>query len=124
MSPAFVGFIIVPLVGAAAEMAVAFSAARKDRLDMSVSIARLGVPPRFQRGGKLCPKNTPRPRREIGNRADPRELGASLQKDRGGIIQEAINFEAPGAAQRARMLCGIFSLISLPRSGYLRQRVN
>jgi Ca2+:H+ antiporter len=39
MSPAFVGFIIVPLVGAAAEMAVAFSAARKDRLDMSVSIA-------------------------------------------------------------------------------------
>lgn len=39
MSPAFVGFIIVPLVGAAAEMAVAFSAARKNRLDMSVSIA-------------------------------------------------------------------------------------
>jgi Ca2+:H+ antiporter len=39
MSPAFVGFIIVALVGAAAEMAVAFSAARKNRLDMSVSIA-------------------------------------------------------------------------------------
>ena len=39
MSPAFVGFIIVAIVGAAAEMAVAFSAARKDRLDMSVSIA-------------------------------------------------------------------------------------
>jgi Ca2+:H+ antiporter len=39
MSPAFVGFIIVALVGAAAEMAVAFSAARRDRLDMSVSIA-------------------------------------------------------------------------------------
>ena len=39
MSPAFVGFIIVSLVGAAAEMAVAFSAARKDRLDLSVSIA-------------------------------------------------------------------------------------
>src|SRR5262249_8651448 len=39
MSPAFVGFIIVALVGAAAEMAVAFSAARQDRLDMSVSIA-------------------------------------------------------------------------------------
>jgi Ca2+:H+ antiporter len=39
MSPAFVGFIIVALVGAAAEMAVAFSAASKDRLDMSVSIA-------------------------------------------------------------------------------------
>jgi Ca2+:H+ antiporter len=39
MSPAFIGFIIVALVGAAAEMAVAFAAARKDRLDMSVSIA-------------------------------------------------------------------------------------
>src|SRR5438876_342519 len=39
MNPAFVGFIIVALVGAAAEMAVAFSAARKNRLDMSVSIA-------------------------------------------------------------------------------------
>jgi Ca2+:H+ antiporter len=39
MNPAFVGFIIVALVGAAAEIAVAFSAARKNRLDMSVSIA-------------------------------------------------------------------------------------
>jgi Ca2+:H+ antiporter len=39
MSPAFVGFIVVALVGAAAEMAVAFSAARKDRLDLSISIA-------------------------------------------------------------------------------------
>src|SRR4051794_24919028 len=39
MSQAFVGFIVVALVGAAAEMAVAFSAARKDRLDLSVSIA-------------------------------------------------------------------------------------
>ena len=39
MSPAFVGFIVVALVGAAAEMAVAFSAARKNRLDMSISIA-------------------------------------------------------------------------------------
>ena len=39
MSPAFVGFVIVAIVGAAAEMAVAFSAARKNRLDMSVSIA-------------------------------------------------------------------------------------
>ena len=42
MSPAFVGFIIVALVGAAAEMAAAFSAARKNRLDLSVGIA-LGV---------------------------------------------------------------------------------
>ena len=39
MSPAFVGFIVVSIVGAAAEMASAFSAARKDRLDMSVGIA-------------------------------------------------------------------------------------
>jgi Ca2+:H+ antiporter len=39
IGPAFIGFIIVSLVGAAAEMAVAFSAARKNRLDMSVSIA-------------------------------------------------------------------------------------
>ena len=39
MTPAFVGFIIVSLVGAAAEMASAFSAARKDRLDLSVGIA-------------------------------------------------------------------------------------
>lgn len=39
MTPAFVGFIVVALVGAAAEMATAFSAARKNRLDMSVGIA-------------------------------------------------------------------------------------
>jgi Ca2+:H+ antiporter len=39
MSPAFVGFVVVALVGAAAEMATAFSAARKNRLDLSVSIA-------------------------------------------------------------------------------------
>jgi Ca2+:H+ antiporter len=39
MSPAFVGFIVVALVGGAAEMTAAFSAARKNRLDLSVSIA-------------------------------------------------------------------------------------
>jgi Ca2+:H+ antiporter len=39
MTPAFVGFIVVALVGAAAEMASAFSAARKNRLDLSVGIA-------------------------------------------------------------------------------------
>jgi len=39
MTPAFVGFIIVALVGAAAEMASAFSAAAKNRLDLSVGIA-------------------------------------------------------------------------------------
>ena len=39
LSPAFVGFIIVALVGGAAEMVSAFSAARKNRLDLSVSIA-------------------------------------------------------------------------------------
>lgn len=39
MSKAFVGFIVVALVGAAAEMASAFSGARKDRMDLSVGIA-------------------------------------------------------------------------------------
>jgi Ca2+:H+ antiporter len=39
MSPAFVGFVIVALVGAAAEMTTAFSAAAKDRLDLSVGVA-------------------------------------------------------------------------------------
>ena len=39
MSPAFVGFMVVALVGAAPEMATAFSAAAKDRLDLSVGIA-------------------------------------------------------------------------------------
>jgi Ca2+:H+ antiporter len=39
MTPAFVGFIIVSLVGGAAEMVAAFSAARKNRLDLSVGIA-------------------------------------------------------------------------------------
>lgn len=39
MTPAFVGFIIVALVGGAAEMASAFSGARKNRLDLSVAIA-------------------------------------------------------------------------------------
>jgi Ca2+:H+ antiporter len=39
MSPAFVGFIVVALVGAAAEMAAAFAGARKNRLDLSVGIA-------------------------------------------------------------------------------------
>jgi Ca2+:H+ antiporter len=39
MTDAFVGFIVVALVGGAAEMASAFSGARKDRLDLSVGIA-------------------------------------------------------------------------------------
>ena len=39
MTPVFVGFIVVALVGGAAEMASAFSAARKNRLDLSVGIA-------------------------------------------------------------------------------------
>jgi len=39
MSKAFVGFIVVSLVGAAAEMTTAFSAARKNRLDLAVGIA-------------------------------------------------------------------------------------
>jgi Ca2+:H+ antiporter len=39
LSQAFVGFIVVALVGAAAEMAAAFAGARKNRLDLSVGIA-------------------------------------------------------------------------------------
>jgi Ca2+:H+ antiporter len=39
MSPAFVGFIVVALVGAAAEMASAFSGARKNRLDLSIGVS-------------------------------------------------------------------------------------
>jgi Ca2+:H+ antiporter len=39
MTPVFVGFIVVALVGGAAEMGSAFSGARKNRLDLSVSIA-------------------------------------------------------------------------------------
>src|SRR5437868_12739128 len=39
MTPAFVGFIVVALVGGAAELASAFSGARKNRLDLSVGIA-------------------------------------------------------------------------------------
>ena len=39
LSAAFVGFIIVALVGGAAEMVSALSAARKNRLDLSVGIA-------------------------------------------------------------------------------------
>src|SRR5438105_654896 len=39
MTAAFVGFIVVALVGAAAEMASAFSGARQNRLDLSVGIS-------------------------------------------------------------------------------------
>ena len=39
MSQAFVGFVVVALVGGAAEMTAAFSGARKNRLDLSVGIA-------------------------------------------------------------------------------------
>ena len=39
MTPAFVGFIVVALVGAAAEMVAAFAGARRNRLDLSVGIA-------------------------------------------------------------------------------------
>jgi Ca2+:H+ antiporter len=39
MTPAFVGFIVVALVGGAAEMTSAFAGARKNRLDLSISIA-------------------------------------------------------------------------------------
>jgi Ca2+:H+ antiporter len=39
MTDAFVGFVIVALVGGIPEMAAAFSGARKDRLDLSVGVA-------------------------------------------------------------------------------------
>jgi Ca2+:H+ antiporter len=39
MTPAFVGFIVVALVGGAAEMTSAFAGARGNRLDLSVGIA-------------------------------------------------------------------------------------
>jgi Ca2+:H+ antiporter len=39
MTPAFVGFVVVALVGGAAELVAALSGARKDRLDLSVGIA-------------------------------------------------------------------------------------
>lgn len=39
MTPAFVGFIVVALVGGAAEMTSAFAGARKNRLDLSIGIA-------------------------------------------------------------------------------------
>lgn len=39
MSDAFVGFVVVAIVSASAEMASAFSGARKNRLDLSVGIA-------------------------------------------------------------------------------------
>ncbi|HYX20379.1 MAG TPA: calcium/proton exchanger [Thermoanaerobaculia bacterium] len=39
MSKAFVGFIVVALVGGAAETASAFAAARKNRMDLSIGIA-------------------------------------------------------------------------------------
>jgi Ca2+:H+ antiporter len=39
LSQAFIGFIIIPLVGAAAEMITVFTAAAKNKLEMSVSIA-------------------------------------------------------------------------------------
>jgi Ca2+:H+ antiporter len=39
MTPAFVGFVVVALVGGAAEMASAFAGARRNRLDLSVGIA-------------------------------------------------------------------------------------
>jgi Ca2+:H+ antiporter len=39
MSPAFVGFVVVALVGGAAEMVAAFAGATRNRLDLSVGIA-------------------------------------------------------------------------------------
>jgi Ca2+:H+ antiporter len=43
MTPAFIGFIIVPLVSSVAELAPALTGARNDRLDLSVGIALGGA---------------------------------------------------------------------------------
>jgi Ca2+:H+ antiporter len=43
MTPAFIGFIIVPLVSSIAELAPAMTGARNDRLDLSVGIALGGA---------------------------------------------------------------------------------
>jgi Ca2+:H+ antiporter len=39
MTPAFVGFVVIALVGGAAEMGSAFAGGRKNRLDLSIGIA-------------------------------------------------------------------------------------
>lgn len=39
LTPAFVGFVVVAIVGAAAEMTAAFGAARRNRLDLSLGIS-------------------------------------------------------------------------------------
>ena len=39
LTPAFVGFIVVAIVGAASAMTAAFKAARADRLDLSIGIS-------------------------------------------------------------------------------------
>ena len=39
LSQAFVGFVVVAIVGAAAEMTAAFGAARKNRLDLGLGIS-------------------------------------------------------------------------------------
>ena len=64
MTPAFVGFIVVALVGGAAEMASAFSGARKNRLDLSVGIALgSGLPDRaVRRAGSGAAQLPDRPR--------------------------------------------------------------
>jgi Ca2+:H+ antiporter len=53
MSPAFVGFVVVALVGGAAEMTVALSAARKDRLDLSVG-SRSAARPKSRSSSAPC----------------------------------------------------------------------
>ena len=53
MTPAFVGFIVVALVGGAAEMASAFSGARKNRLDLSVA-SRSGAHRRSRSSSRRC----------------------------------------------------------------------
>jgi Ca2+:H+ antiporter len=53
MTPAFVGFIIVALVGGAAELISALSGARKNRLDLSVA-SRWGAHPKLPSSSRRC----------------------------------------------------------------------
>lgn len=106
MTPAFVGFIVVALVGAAAEMTTAFSAAACDRLDLSVGIAlgsaaqiALFVAPLL---GKRCPDPTFLLNPQTGMRPVWRFAGeVSLEVHRERHM-EAVGFEELLAAPAAK----------------------
>jgi len=54
MTPAFVGFIVLALVGGAAEMAPGFSAAGKNRMDLSVNIGLGAASPKSCSSSLRC----------------------------------------------------------------------